>query len=97
MAPSVGRESTGIYSSMASPKFDLKPLEGKTDFGLWKRRMKALLMQQGVVDALTEKFDTTLSDADKKAIKFKAYSSLILALGDNALIKIGDLSSAKEI
>ena len=37
---------------MSSTKFDIENFTGKSDFGLWRLKMKALLVYQGIQDAL---------------------------------------------
>ena len=37
---------------MSSTKFDIEKFTGNIDFGLWRIKMKALLVDQGVQDAL---------------------------------------------
>ncbi|KAD3641918.1 hypothetical protein E3N88_31142 [Mikania micrantha] len=72
---------------MVSTKFDLEKFDGKNDFGLWRLKMKALLVHHGVVDALVgeARLPATLSDKEKKDILEKAHSAIILSLGDRSL------------
>ncbi|KAI3727129.1 hypothetical protein L1987_66938 [Smallanthus sonchifolius] len=72
---------------MVSTKFDLEKFDGKNDFGLWRLKMRALLVHQGVVDALSGEahLPVALSDKEKKDIMEKAHSALILCLGDRVL------------
>ena len=37
---------------MATPKIDLEKFNGKNDFNMWKVKMKALLVTQGLGDAI---------------------------------------------
>ena len=38
-------------------RFEAKKFTGKNDFGLWRIKMKALLVQQGLADALKSEND----------------------------------------
>ena len=37
---------------MANPKIDLEKCNGKNDFNMWKVKMEALLVSQGLGDAI---------------------------------------------
>ncbi|GKB11450.1 hypothetical protein Tco_0845373 [Tanacetum coccineum] len=72
---------------MTSTKFDIEKFDRKNDFGLWLVRMKALLEQQRLVAALEELPSATIAAYDN-VIQKKAYSALILCLGDRVLREI---------
>ena len=42
-------------SRISSTKFDIVKFDGSKNFGLWQRRVKDLLVQQGMVKALYRK------------------------------------------
>jgi hypothetical protein len=44
-----------LTANMASTKFEVEKFNGKNNFSLWQRRMKGLLIQQGVQKALLGK------------------------------------------
>ncbi|GJZ33326.1 hypothetical protein Tco_0578762, partial [Tanacetum coccineum] len=69
---------------MTGIEFDIEKFEGKNDFGLWQVRMKALLVQQGL------ELHTATIMAYDNVIRKKAYSTLILCLGDQL---VGDLAA----
>ncbi|GJX32777.1 hypothetical protein Tco_0242632 [Tanacetum coccineum] len=69
---------------MTETKFDIKKFDGKNDFALWQVRMKDLLEQQGLAASLKELHATTIAAYDN-FIQKKAYSALILCLGDRRL------------
>ena len=69
---------------MTRTKFDIEKFDGKNDFALWQVRMKALLEQQGLATALEELPAATIAAYDN-VIQKKAYSTLILCLGDRVL------------
>ncbi|GJR97212.1 hypothetical protein Tco_0269386 [Tanacetum coccineum] len=68
-------------------KFKIKKFDRKNDFGLWPVRMKALLEQQGLAAALEELPAATIAAYDN-VIQKKAFSALILCLGDRVLREI---------
>ncbi|GKC11826.1 hypothetical protein Tco_1008608 [Tanacetum coccineum] len=72
---------------MTGTKFDIDKFDGKNDFGPWQVRMKALLEQPGLDEALEELLATMIVAYDN-VIRKKAYSSLILCLGDRVLREI---------
>ena len=77
-----------IAETIFSIKFDIEKFIGKKNFSLWIIKMKALLVHQGVQDAiLGEKaLSDNLSKKEKQDIILnKAQSTLILSLGDRAL------------
>nr|CAN60557.1 hypothetical protein VITISV_035871 [Vitis vinifera] len=84
---------------MRSAKFDIEKFSGKSDFGLWRVKMKALLVQQGLQDALKGEKDIpkTLSEKEKNDILEKAQSAIILSLGDKALREVSKETSAAAI
>lgn len=49
---------------MSSAKFEVEKFSGKNDFSLWRMKMRAVLVQQGLVEALDgEKFLKDTTDA----------------------------------
>ena len=84
---------------MSSIKFDIKKFIGKSDFGLWRIKMKALLVYQGVqYFLLGEKaLSNNLSKKEKQDILDKAQSTLILSLGDRALREVSRETLASAI
>ena len=69
---------------MRTTKYDLEKYNGKNNFGLWRLKMRAMLVQQGLEDVLggISKLPNTLTDKEKKDIMDKAYSAIILSLDD---------------
>lgn len=64
MALSVG--NLGNYA-MGSMKYEIEKFTGNNDFGLWMNKMRAILVQQGLLEAL--KGDDGLSTSTKEQIK----------------------------
>ena len=71
-------------------KFDIEKFIGKNNFSLWKEKMKAILIQQGVKKALLleESLLIDMPTKDKVKMANKAYSSIILCLSDQVLRQI---------
>ncbi|KAL8478844.1 hypothetical protein ACS0TY_030649 [Phlomoides rotata] len=68
---------------MASIKLDVEKFSGKNDFGLWKVKMKALLVHHGLASALKPDVgeESSISREKKVEIMEKAHSAIILCLG----------------
>ena len=49
---------------MASTKFEVEKFNGKNNFSPWQKRMKDLLIQQGVHKALLGKGEETQEDGE---------------------------------
>ncbi|GKE18268.1 hypothetical protein Tco_1425845, partial [Tanacetum coccineum] len=60
-------------------RFDIKKFDGKNDFGLWKIKMRALMVQQGC-DAALETLPRNMEAGEMAALMKKAYST---KLGDH--------------
>ena len=75
---------------MGNAKFDLEKFTGKNDFGLWRVKMRALLVQQGIQSALLgeEKLPEGLTEKEKMEMLDKAHSAIILSLGDKVLREV---------
>ena len=61
---------------MGSTKYDIEKFSGKNDFGIWRIKMRAILVQQGLVDALRGKsgLSTELSPKEKAEIMEKGHT-----------------------
>jgi hypothetical protein len=75
---------------MGSTKYDIDKLSGENDFGLWRIKMEAILIQQGCAEANKgeERMSASLSQKEKIDIIEKARSAIILCLGDKALTEV---------
>lgn len=75
---------------MAAAKFETEKFNGKNDFGIWRIKMKALLVQQGLAAALggEEKLPTSLSAEAKETLLEKAHSTIILCLSDKVVREV---------
>ncbi|GKF67167.1 hypothetical protein Tco_0196846 [Tanacetum coccineum] len=68
-------------------RFDIEKFDGKNDFGLWQIKMRALMVQQGC-DAALETLPVDMEAGKKAALMKKAYSTMILCLGDRVLREV---------
>lgn len=68
--------------TMATAKFDLDKFNGENDFNLWRIKMKALMVHQGISAAISmEEISATENKKLQMEIQSKAHSALILNLG----------------
>ncbi|GKB85646.1 hypothetical protein Tco_0957918 [Tanacetum coccineum] len=77
-------------------RFDIKKFDGKNDFGLWQIKMCALMVQQGCDPAL-ETLPADMEAGEKTVLMKKAYSTLILFLGDRVLREVTKETTAAGI
>jgi hypothetical protein len=77
----------------SSAKFDVKKFNGFGNFGLWQRRVKDLLVQQGMVKALYGTKPEGMVDIDWKELEAKAVATILLCLGDDVMYHIMDEES----
>ena len=75
---------------MAGAKFDIDKFNGTNDFGLWRIKMKVLLVHNGIAEAINEEALKELSEDKKKLneIETKALSAILLSLGDEVLREV---------
>ncbi|GJU53066.1 copia LTR rider [Tanacetum coccineum] len=79
-------------------KFDVENFDGSNDFGLWRVKMRCLLIQHGWEAAL-DPFPETMADAEKTAalktdVYKKAHSALLLCLDNKVLREVNKEDSA---
>ncbi|KAH9649112.1 hypothetical protein KPL70_025867 [Citrus sinensis] len=79
---------------MTTSKFQVEKFTRENDFHLWRLKMRALLVHQGLEETLgdprSEKKPSKLSDEEMQDALDKAHSTLILSLGDGVLREVGD-------
>lgn len=80
-------------------RFDVEKFTEKTDFGLWKAKMEALLIHQGLDAALLgdKGFAEGFDAKEKATIMGRARSTIILSLDDKILREVIKIKTAKEI
>ncbi|GJS22293.1 retrovirus-related pol polyprotein from transposon TNT 1-94 [Tanacetum coccineum] len=79
---------------MTGAKFDIKKFDGTGDFGLWRIKMRALLIQHGCEAAL-EVLPADMEAEAKAELNKKAHSAVILCLGNKVLREVtGETTAA---
>lgn len=80
-------------------KFEVERFDGRGDFTLWKKKMRALLVQQKVSKALDDPstHPATMTTLEKEEMLETAYSKIILYLADNVLRQVHEAKSALEV
>jgi len=71
-------------------KWDVEKFIGDNNFGLWKVKMEAVLIQQKCEKALKGEgsLPATMSRAEKTEMVDKARSAIVLCLGDKVLREV---------
>ena len=88
---------------MSTAKFEMEKFTGSNDFGLWKLKMKAVMMQQGLWEILKGGAAPAAEEEDGKAtaknqeLQDKIYITLILSLGDRVLREVSKEESAAKV
>ncbi|GJR14467.1 hypothetical protein Tco_0797119 [Tanacetum coccineum] len=72
---------------MTGAKFDIEKFDGTGDFGLWRIKMRALLIQHGCEAAL-EVLPADMEAQMKAELNKKAHSVVILCLGNKVLREV---------
>ena len=82
--------SIEINASIA--KVDVVKCDGTGNFGLWQRRVKDLLVQQGLVKALYGKArkPETMTDDEWEELNMKVVSTIRLCLADELMYDVMD-------
>jgi len=71
-------------------KWDIKKFTGSNDFGLWKVKMRVILIQQNFVEALKgeAQMPAHLTPAEKTEMNDKMVGAIILCLADKVLREV---------
>jgi hypothetical protein len=85
----------GISTSFV--KFDMMKFDGSGNFRLWQRRVKNLLVQQGMVKALYGTKLEGMADIDWKELEAKAMATIRLCLGDDVMYHVMDEESSATV
>ncbi|GJV51798.1 retrovirus-related pol polyprotein from transposon TNT 1-94 [Tanacetum coccineum] len=72
---------------MTGAKFDIEKFDGTGDFGLWRIKMRALLIQHGC-EAAREVLPADMEAEAKAELNKKAHSAVILCLGNKVLREV---------
>ena len=79
-----------------SKEYHIEMFTGRTNFSLWKQRMKDVLISKGLKKALTGKKPERMSDRDWEELE-KAPSAIRLTLDKDVLFNIMEIESASEL
>ncbi|KAH9763957.1 hypothetical protein KPL70_001353 [Citrus sinensis] len=83
---------------MTGPKLEIEKFTGENDFHLWRLKMKALLVHQGLDETLAEitspKKPRKISEDDLPDVLDRAHSAIILSLGYGVLREVGGETTA---
>lgn len=84
---------------MVGTKYEVEKFHGKNNFSLWQRRMKDLLIQQGVYKALLGEANKPekMDDDDWEEMDAKAASAIRLNLSDEVIHNVIDEEKAEVI
>ncbi|KAH9671115.1 hypothetical protein KPL70_017228 [Citrus sinensis] len=83
---------------MGSVRLEVEKFTGENDFHLWRLKMRALLVHQGLDEALAEESSSKkprkVSVEDLLDVLDRAHSAIILSLGDGVLREVGGEKTA---
>ena len=82
---------------MSANQYGMIPFDGKSDFGIFKQKIKCVLIQQKVFRVISQKFLKTDDEAVKAELNEIACSTIYLNLSDSVLRKVGNLECAKKL
>ena len=75
-------------SGISYAKFNIVKFVGSRNFGLWQRRVKDLLVHQGMVKAVCGKQQEGMNDIDWKDLEAKTMKSIRLCLADDMMYHV---------
>nr|GEW02102.1 retrovirus-related Pol polyprotein from transposon TNT 1-94 [Tanacetum cinerariifolium] len=81
---------------MTRAKFDIEKLDGTRDFGLWRIKMHALVIQHGCEAAL-EVLPADMEAQAKVKLNKKAHNAMILCLGNKVLREVTGKTTTSEV
>ncbi|PON64464.1 hypothetical protein TorRG33x02_273130 [Trema orientale] len=84
---------------MGTSKIEIEKFDGKGDFNMWKKKMKAVLVQQKCAKVLGDAsgLPETMKPSEKEELLETAYSLLILNLADNVLRQVDEQDTAAKV
>ncbi|TXG73199.1 hypothetical protein EZV62_001778 [Acer yangbiense] len=84
------------FNPVMSMKFEIDKFDGTGDFGIWRRKVKALLSQQKILKAIEgpDKLPDSLNDEHKSDMLEMALGTIILNLSDNVLREVNEETAA---
>ena len=82
---------------VSSAKFEVVKFDGTGNFGLWQRRVKDFLAQQGMVKVLYGTKPKSMEEVDWKELEAKAVAVIRLCLADDMMYHVMDDESSTRI
>lgn len=84
---------------MTTVKFDAEKFTRMNDFGLWRIKMKALLVQQGLAEVIKgeDEFKKAVPAEKQDEMKEKAHNAIIICLPDKVLWEVSKEETATGI
>ena len=84
--------------SVSSVKVDIEKFDGN-DFGIWQLKMRALLVQQGLLKTLkgVKALPNSWTDEEKEDVMERALGAILLTLSNEVLREVGSIKSAPEL
>ena len=89
--------SCGNFNSIVmSLKFNIDKFDASGDFGIWRRKVKALLSQQKILNAIEgpKKLPDNMKEEQKNDMLEMALGTIILNLSDNVLREVNGETNA---
>ncbi|KAK8966007.1 hypothetical protein KSP40_PGU019629 [Platanthera guangdongensis] len=79
-------------------KFEVPKYDGRIDFGLWQKRIKVVLVQQGLHKALLGKEKAKVKDDDEwDELDLKAISTIQLCLADEVMYNVIEAETTMDL
>ncbi|KAI0527473.1 hypothetical protein KFK09_003074 [Dendrobium nobile] len=95
---SISHRGEADFFIMLMQRFEIDKFKKKNDFSLWRIKMKALLVHQGLSDAIFEENLAAFTDMAKaREIQLKAHSISLLSLGDEVLREVAKEGTTLEV
>ncbi|KAJ8644714.1 hypothetical protein MRB53_006462 [Persea americana] len=90
-------DTMAFKATAAGIKFEIQKFDGKINFGLWQKRMKNILIQQGIKVALLgkEKKPEKMNADEWADVDERAMSSIEQYLSDEVMFNVMEEKSAK--
>ncbi|GJW71277.1 hypothetical protein Tco_0128194 [Tanacetum coccineum] len=82
---------------MSSQLVNIKKFSGKSNFSLWKIKIRALLKQQGIWAPIVGAKPADMRNANYKLQEEKAHSTILLCLSDEVLYEVCDEETANGV
>ena len=90
LSTTTGIRARFTMTGVLSAKFEVVKFDRTGNFGLWQRRVKDLLAQQGMVKALYGTKPESMEEVDWKELEAKAMAVIRLCLADDVIYHVMD-------